>query len=105
MAAGDRRLMTKSMKYKIHVFIIILIISMPSMLIGKYNLKNQSNIDLSTPEKALGVFIEAFKTGDNSLLDFVLAENASIPEFNALQVIKCPSPEIICHNHYQTIAS
>ena len=50
--------------------------------------------DLSTPEKTLALFVKAFKIGDGSLLNEVLAPNVSLPEFNAIQRIDCPSPEI-----------
>jgi len=81
--------------FKINVLIIIIIFSIPAILFGGGYSNNPKNLDLTTPEKTLGVFIQAFKTGDDNLLDFVLAKNASIPEFNALQVIKCPSPEMV----------
>ena len=79
--------MTESMKYKINILIIILIFFTPSILTGEDNSIKSKNIDLSTPEKTLDVFIQAFKTGNDSLLNFVLAKNASIPEFNAIRVL------------------
>ena len=51
-------------------------------------------LDFSTPEKTLAHFVKAFRIGDDDLLNEVLAPNASLPEFNPIQKIDCPSPEI-----------
>jgi len=54
-----------------------------------------SEIDLTSPEKTIFYFFEAFKTGNDKLLDIVLTPDASIPEFNPLQKIFEPNPYII----------
>lgn len=55
---------------------------------------DQDKIDLSTPEKTIALFVKAFRIGDNSLLSKALASNASIPEFNPIQKITCPSSRL-----------
>ncbi len=52
-------------------------------------------IDLSSPEKTITLFVKAFQHGDDDLLKKVLAPDASLPEFNSIQKIECPSPWII----------
>jgi hypothetical protein len=59
----------------------------------KSNLSSKG-IDLSTPEKTIALFVKAFKIGDDNLLSEVLVPNASLPEFNPIQKIECPSPWI-----------
>jgi len=51
-------------------------------------------IDLSTPEKTIALFVKAFQHGDNDLLKKVLAPDASLSEFNPIQKVECPSPWI-----------
>jgi len=58
------------------------------------NAPASDTLDFSTPDKTLALFVKAFKIGDDNLLDEVLAPNASLPEFNPIQKIDCPSPEI-----------
>ncbi len=64
---------------------------------SKTNLMSKG-VDLSTPEKAIGVFVKAFQMGDDNLLNEVLGPNASLPEFNPIQKIECPSPWITGFN-------
>ena len=54
----------------------------------------EMNFDLSTPEKSIDLFVKSFRVGDDSMLSAVLAPHAAIPEFNPLQKIECPSPQI-----------
>jgi hypothetical protein len=56
--------------------------------------REKINIDLSTPEKAIDLFVKSFRVGDDSMLSAVLTPHAAIPEFNPLQKIECPSPQI-----------
>jgi hypothetical protein len=51
--------------------------------------------DLSDPLKTVDLYFEAFRIGDDKLLDLVLAPNAVIPEFNPLQKIMSPDQRII----------
>jgi len=55
---------------------------------------NPTISDLSTPEKTIKLFFKAFRTGDNRLLDKVLAPYALISEFNPLQRIESPASYI-----------
>jgi hypothetical protein len=55
----------------------------------------KNNYDLSKPENTIDLFMKAFRIGDDSMLSEVLAPHADIPEFNPLQKIECPSPQII----------
>ncbi len=56
--------------------------------------REKNNFDLSTPEKAIDLFVKSFRLGSDSMLSTVLAPNATVPEFNPLQKIECPSPQI-----------
>ncbi len=62
--------------------------------ISQSTYQEKYNFDLSTPEKAIDLFVKSFRVGNDSMLSAVLAPNATIPEFNPLQKIECPSPQI-----------
>lgn len=53
------------------------------------------SIDLSTPEKTIYMYFEAFRTGNDDLLNKVLVPGARIPEFNVLQILTEPNPALI----------
>ncbi len=53
---------------------------------------------LSKPEHAIDLFVKAFRVGDDAMLSAVLFPHAAIPEFNPLQKIECPSPELTGFN-------
>jgi hypothetical protein len=82
----------KHMETKSYILILFLILFLPfSEIIAKEN----EDIDISTPEKSFKVFVDAFRVGNDRLLDEVLIQNASIPEFHPLQKIECSSPAIV----------
>jgi len=67
----------------------------PEKTLPLNNYENEIRLDLSTPEKTIKNFYDAFKLGNDAILEQVLAKDASIPEFNPIQKILCPSPEIV----------
>lgn len=74
-----------------------LILSIACFMLNNPELRSNArleNIDLTTPEKTMALFVKAFTIGDDNLLTEVLAPNASLPEFNPMQKINCPSPRI-----------
>lgn len=50
--------------------------------------------DLSTPEATINTFVEAFRIGSDSQLSKTLGPDAKLYEFNSVNKIECPTPEI-----------
>lgn len=83
-----------------HLIVIIVIIFISFLVSNKVGSETKlkkkpidhSSIDLSTPEKTIFYFYEAFRTGDNKLLSKVLADNALLSEFSPIQTITKPYP-------------
>jgi len=65
------------------------------LLFGCRTTDKLSIYDLSTPDKTIEMYFQAFISGDDSLFDKVLGPNAVIPEFNPIQKITEPHPDII----------
>ncbi len=76
------------------IFVFMALLPMEMACSNAATSLNEAANDLSTPEKAINMFFEAFRTGNDSLLDRVLAPGASIPEFNPMQKIVSPYPHI-----------
>ena len=50
--------------------------------------------DLSSPDATINTFVEAFRNGNESQLSKTLAPDAKLYDFNPVNKIECPTPEI-----------
>lgn len=88
------------MKKNIYFFLLGLFLCILCFIIYE-NLESQeekidkTHLDISTPEKTVHYFYEAFRIGDDDLLSRVLVDGALLSEFNPEQIITVPNPMIL----------
>ena len=75
--------------------LLIILVGCSALSCSPEDIKTNTGIpDLSSPEKAIAVFVQAFQTGNDGLLNTVATQNA-LPEFNPMQRVDCPTPSLI----------
>jgi hypothetical protein len=89
--------MPKKILFLLFVLSTLLLVPRPGIVNGTspVNRNRSTTIDLSTPEQAVFYFYEAFRIGDDSMLEKVLAPDAILPEFNPVQKLDQPNPSVL----------